>query len=147
MLGGKKKESLTLDEEIDLIINRKMKKSKLSEVQNYLTDNINIDPFPKEQGPLNFELGDNSSETTKYTIIDKCDSLKELDENIKKFRENNKNVKEKGKKIKIKVLDGENSEKDEEAEAYDEESLRDSSISSFSDKEEIEENEDMDLND
>ena len=56
-------------------------------------------------------------------------------------------MKEKGKKIKIKVLDGENSEKDEEAEAYDEESLRDSSISSFSDKEEIEENEDMDLND
>ena len=138
---------MTLDEEVDLKVNKLFKRAKLNEVRKYLTNSIDIDPFPKEQSQFkNIELGDNASETTNYTVIDKCDSLKELDENIKKFREKNKNVKEKNKKIKIEVSDNENHKGDEEAEVYDEDSLRDS-ISSFSEKEEIEENENIDFDD
>ena len=103
--------------------------------------------FRKIKSQLNHELGDDGSESTEYIRIDECDSLKELDENVKKFRENNKNVKEKGKKIKIEVLDGENSEEDEGVEAYDEESLRDSPISSLPQKEENKENENIDFDD
>ena len=138
-LLNNKKENMTLEEEVDITIGKIFKKTKLNEVKKYLTDSINIEPFPKEQYQLkNNELDDEGSESTKYTIIDKCDSLKELDENIKKFREQNKNVKEKNKKIKIEVPDGESHKDDEEAEAYDEESLKDSSISSLSEKEKIE---------
>ena len=121
-----KKENMALEEEVDIIIDKIFKKAKLNEVKKYLYQ------------LKNNELDGEGSESTKYTIIDKCDSLKELDENIKKFREQNKNVKEKNKKIKIEVPDGESHKDDEEAEAYDEESLKDSSISSFSEKEEIE---------
>ena len=143
-LLNNKKGNMTLEEEVDITIDKIFKKAKLNEVQKYLTDNINIEPFPKEKYQLkNNELDDEGSESTKYTIIDKCDSLKELDENIKKYREQNKNAKEKNKKIKIEVSDGESHKDDEEAEAYDEESLKDSSISSFSEKEGIEENEKM----
>jgi len=126
-LNGKKKENMTIDEEVKFNIDKIFKKAKINEVKQYLQNNININLFPKENNQIKqSENDDDGSESTKYTVIDKSDSLKKLDEEIKKFRGKNKNVKEKGKKIRINPLCCSLDKENEEIDADDEESLSDS---------------------
>lgn len=50
MLGIEyKKKELSVDEVIELKINKIFKQAKLNEIKDYLPNKINVDPFPTEK--------------------------------------------------------------------------------------------------
>ena len=78
MLGiESKKKELSVDEEIDFIIGRILKKAKMNEIKDYLPNKINVDPFPTEKKNKN-EGDDDLSMETQITYKDTFDLLGEL---------------------------------------------------------------------
>ena len=95
----KKKEEMTVDEEISDKIDTIFKKSQINSIKDYLPSNLDIEPFPLEQKKFrNNEMDISDSEETKITIQDSCNLLKDLNKNILSFRQKNKQVREKEKK-------------------------------------------------
>ena len=90
----KQKKELSLDEEVNLQINRIFKQARINSLKKYLPNNIDIDPFPNEKKNKN-EEDDELSMETQFTYKDTCDLLKELDEKIHKLRIDNKETLEK----------------------------------------------------
>ena len=101
MLGiESKKKELFVDEEIDLKIGRIFKQAKMNEIKDYLSNKINVDPFPSEKKNKN-EGDDDLSMETQITYKDTCDLLGELNKKIYKLRKDNKDALEKEKKFKL----------------------------------------------
>ena len=72
----------------------------MNEIKDYLSNKINVDPFPSEKKNKN-EGDDDLSMETQITYKDTCDLLGELNKKIYKLRKDNKDALEKEKKLKL----------------------------------------------
>ena len=90
MLGiESKNKELSLEEEIELKINKVIKLTKMKSIKEYLPYKINIDPFPAEKKNKK-EEDDESSLETQLTFKDTCNLLEDLNEKIIKLRKDKK---------------------------------------------------------